>query len=100
MSLKTYDGNACRCGVCSGKAAGVRPIRDRRALAEALGDLVAEALVDYSESDRMARDDALASRAYEESLRADGAPHCPPECPCRAPRTFNSATYAVLGEGW
>lgn len=58
------------------------PPRDRRALVDAIGDLVAEALDARSEPD-----------GIENIVR-----ECPSDCSCNTTRAFNAATYIVLGE--
>jgi hypothetical protein len=69
----------------------------QRATADSLADLVAEASEDHSESDRCEAIEADAERCYDEWLLL---PEDDESLPVHEPRTFNAATYAVLGEDW
>lgn len=85
----------CRCSVC--RSCMGPPPRDRRALADSLGDLVAEATEDYAETDRIEAIEADAEQCYDEWLLL---PEDVEPLPVHGPRTLNAATYAVLGEDW
>lgn len=91
-------GWACTCFWCtSPQFNGIESMPVRRATADAIGDLVAEATEDHSFWDSVELEERYAEQCYDEwlLLPVDDEP-----LPVHAPRTFNAATRAVLGDDW
>lgn len=64
---------------------------------DAIAYLVAEATEDYAGTDEIEAIEADAEQCYDEWLLL---PEDDEPLPVHGPRTFNAATYAVLGDDW